>query len=200
MWRKFLLLLSLTAFSVTCESLYGSSDLSDIKFNNDSVSPPRLVNGLTARTGEYPWHAIIYARIRNANNWIFCSGVLVSDLAVLTEAGCLVNSVEIRVFLGSNIFARGVQVLGAQFRTHPYYTPNSAGTDGYNIAVLRLATRVPLSHFIRPISLVPSRYEYYNFPGQPVRFAGFGSTCKYFISSINLVCRNYSKIFSKNFR
>lgn len=177
MWRNFFVLLTLIVLSTTCNNLFGTLDPENLKFNSQFVSSARVVNGNVARRGQFPWQALIYIRTTN-NQRIFCSGALISDAAVLTEADYLLDSLERRVFVGSNIFGQGIQVLGKQFRTHPRYNPNSAENNGYNIAVLRLAERVPLSRLVQPLRLTPDRYEYYDFPNQSVQFAGFGSSCK----------------------
>lgn len=177
MWQRVVAFISLFVISVNCNDLYGSFNVTDLKFlddNNTAIN--RVVNGAEARTGQFPWHALIYIRHRN-NQWTFCSGALISNAAVLTEAGCLLHNIETRVFLGSTRFGGGHVVSGAQFITHPWFVSHGAG---YNLAILRLARPVPLSRVIQPIGLPPLRYEHFSFPNQAVRFAGFGSASKFY--------------------
>lgn len=172
MWSKTVFLVSIVVALSYCQN----QDISE-NFNTlfeESSSHARIVNGAAARPAQFPWHAAIFTQ-RHDKRRIFCAGALVSNLAVVTDADCLINGAHVRVLLGSIVFNKGTEVLGKGFALHPKYNPRNRS---YNLAILRLATKVQTNTYIQPISLPPLRYEFYTFPSQVAQLSGHGSIRK----------------------
>lgn len=51
------------------------------------VTAPRMLGGVPAEEGQFPWHADILV-ISPDSGWS-CNGALISDQAILTEAACV---------------------------------------------------------------------------------------------------------------
>ncbi|XP_077386662.1 polyserase-2-like [Festucalex cinctus] len=101
----------------------------------------------SARAGMWPWMASLHW-----NGSHVCGGTLVAEDGVLTSAECIMRSStpsEWTVFLGrvrqngSNSFETAMSVVSIV----------SSTLSGSNVAVLRLASRAPLSDFIQPICM-----------------------------------------------
>ncbi|XP_077386691.1 polyserase-2-like isoform X1 [Festucalex cinctus] len=101
----------------------------------------------SARAGMWPWMASLHW-----NGSHVCGGTLVAEDSVLTSAECIMRSStpsEWTVFLGrvrqngSNSFETAMSVVSIV----------SSTLSGSNVAVLRLASRAPLSDFIQPICM-----------------------------------------------
>ncbi|XP_077386677.1 polyserase-2-like [Festucalex cinctus] len=101
----------------------------------------------SARAGMWPWMASLHW-----NGSHVCGGTLVAEDSVLTSAECIMRSStpsEWTVFLGrvrqngSNSFETAMSVVSIV----------SSTLSGSNVAVLRLASRAPLSPFIQPICM-----------------------------------------------
>lgn len=154
-----------------------SSNLTELVGTPDEIFDTRVVNGNVAGTNQFPWQATVFVR-RGKSSTIFCSGALLSRHTVLTHADCLARSTQAWVLLGSTTFHRGLRVNVARFNIHPRFFSNNNRHQFFNIAVLRLATIVPLSRNIQTIALPPQKFEGFAFQNQTARFSGFGSNCK----------------------
>lgn len=170
MFSQIFLLLSIACATIHCHTLKTSEIFHPVSVENSNT---RITNGAIARPGEFPWHAVIY--VRQANNWIFCAGALVSNQAVVTEADCLIHGTEVRVVLGNTLFGKGKQVIANGVALHPkHHTENRS----YNLAVIRLSEKVPFGQFVQPVHLPPISFEHYQFANQIVRLTGHGSKSK----------------------
>lgn len=136
----------------------------------------RISNGAAARLDAYPWHATIFT-IHQAQVWTYCSGALISDQFVVTQASWTKGSVETRVFLGSNAFGQGHQQFSNQLMVHPHYQRPGDSSD---VALVRLNEPVLFNNAIRPVSLPPFQLFNAQFDGQFARVSGFGSSGKCF--------------------
>jgi len=167
MWLKCFAVLALVA--VACGEI--NTEQNDL-WEDVALGEPssRLVNGNSARQGEFPWHATIIVK-RQDQRQIFCSGVLVSRSCVLTLASCLDSVREIQTFLGSNIFGSGFSIQGRRFIRHPNFNTNRV----LNLAVVQFVRPITPSRDIQPINLPSLAQEFVTFDNQNARFSGFGS-------------------------
>lgn len=139
----------------------------------------RISNGAAARLDAYPWHSTIFT-LHQPQVWTYCSGALISNQFVVTQASLTRGSVETRVFLGSNAFGQGHQQFSNQLMVHPNYRQPGDSSD---IALVRLNEPVQFNNAIRPITLLPFQLYHAAFDGQFARVSGFGSGGKYLCAS-----------------
>uniref|UniRef100_A0A0K2UTX6 Peptidase S1 domain-containing protein n=1 Tax=Lepeophtheirus salmonis TaxID=72036 RepID=A0A0K2UTX6_LEPSM len=139
-----------------------------------TISSRRIVGGSEAGFGNFPWQALI--RIGTSR----CGGALISPYYVVTAGHCI-NSAKassIRVYLGEYTLYRRIEPLPrekygvSEIELHPYYrfTPQA---DRYDVALLRLNTRVNYQPHISPICL-PLKNEVYK-EGTIGTVAGWGA-------------------------
>ncbi|CAH2098441.1 unnamed protein product [Euphydryas editha] len=127
----------------------------------DLADDHRNISG-NAAINQFPWLALI-----EHNGRLTCTGVLISSRYVLTAAQCLYRAPE-NVRLGDFnktnsgpdcLIVDGKQVCNggaitipiASVVSHPEF--NLPKYHGHDIAILKLAERVPYNEFIRPICL-----------------------------------------------
>ncbi|XP_077413607.1 prostasin-like isoform X2 [Vanacampus margaritifer] len=127
-----------TTSTGTSEPFCGRAPLNDRLSGSGTAS---------ARAGMWPWMASLHQNGRHV-----CGGSLVAEDSVLTSAECVMRSStpsEWTVFLGrvrqngSNRFETAMSVINI----------TSSTQSGSNVAVLKLASRAPLSDFIQPICI-----------------------------------------------
>lgn len=131
----------------------------------------RITNGAAARLDAFPWHSTIFTLLQ-PQVWTYCSGALISNQFVVTQASTTRGSVETRVFLGSNAFGQGHQQFSNQLMVHPHYQRPGDSSD---VALVRLNEPVQFNNAIRPITLPPFQLYNAQFDGQFARVSGFGS-------------------------
>ncbi len=157
--------------------------LQDIQFGpviNDptcgrpTIGRRRVVGGLAAGFGAYPWQALV--RVGKSR----CGGALVNRRHVVTAGHCVHGAPahRVRVFLGEYALYRASEPLQSkEFAVsrvikHPYYR-FSPQADRYDVAVLRLASPVVYEPHIIPICL-PDKDQ--TFPeGTEAMVAGWGA-------------------------
>lgn len=124
---------------------------------NENIST-RIINGVTAKSGAWPWMAAILSREEQDNFFAqFCGGSLIHPQWVLTAAHCFFQEDGLRgdgngtdVLIGTNSLSSGGQRINVdQTIIHSGYNPNDTSSE-YDIALLHLATPV---NNVQPISL-----------------------------------------------
>ena len=140
----------------------------------------RVVNGVTAKPGDAPWHVLIRTFTTDGGEY-YCSGALISNQWVVTVAECTRNAQAISVLVGAVEFGVGTAISARRFVVNPeYLVPDDIPFRAdYNIAVIQLSKTVPINQNIRPIALPPLRREHFGYDGQNVRLSGYGSYGKF---------------------
>ncbi|XP_075984691.1 venom serine protease Bi-VSP-like [Anticarsia gemmatalis] len=147
-----------------------------------NASFSRVVGGIDAKLGDFPWMALLgYKSRRGGTNWL-CGGSLVSSRHVLTAAHCIHNHEDdlYVVRLGELDLAREdegatpVDVLIKQKIKHEQYSASAYTND---IAVLILERDVQFTDLIRPICIPKdSEMRARSFEDYNPLIAGWGQT------------------------
>ena len=120
----------------------------------------RVVGGLDAKEGHWPWQAGL---VNPGSNRTFCGGSVINDRYVLTAAHCTANKTadDIQVLLGDqriNITDSGEQRFSVtKITDHPDY---SGAVGGWDVSLLRLDRRITFSDTISPVCLAEAGQTY----------------------------------------
>ncbi|KAK4878893.1 hypothetical protein RN001_011399 [Aquatica leii] len=121
--------------------------------NSSATAAPdkRIVNGVLATTGQYPYQASLQTV---AGNTHFCGGSILNTLWIVTAAHCLDNRVaaDIKVVVGTLTLTGGTSYLVTRFVQHPLYV---ASTRIYDAAIVQTSTAIVLSTTVKRIYLSP---------------------------------------------
>ncbi|EDL13401.1 mCG19991, isoform CRA_a [Mus musculus] len=122
----------------------------------DDVS--RVVGGQEATPNTWPWQVSL--QVLSSGRWRHnCGGSLVANNWVLTAAHCLSNYQTYRVLLGahslSNPGAGSAAVQVSKLVVHQRWNSQNVG-NGYDIALIKLASPVTLSKNIQTACLPPA--------------------------------------------
>ncbi|KAG8505385.1 Chymotrypsinogen B [Galemys pyrenaicus] len=119
---------------------------------------PRIISGVNARRGAWPWHVML----QNRTGGVVCGGSLINQNWVVTAAHCNVTHAR----------EDGVQILNiSQIFTHPNFKFLTAEND---IVLLRLATPAQFNNYVSPVHL-PHTYDDF-VPGTFCIIMGWGKT------------------------
>lgn len=162
----------------------------------------RIFGGVATAIDEYPWMALIEFTWQEEQQKVFgCGGSLIDERHVITAAHCVSDqspfltgvrlgewntSSALDCFEADDCADAPVDIPVSMIFKHPAYNEN--GGEENDIAVLRLATPVTYSYFIKPICL-PSEPELRtktNYTGTKFVTAGWGRTEKKQQSDIKL--------------
>lgn len=113
----------------------------------------RILDGETAKEGQFPHQVSLRGFLQPDSPWHFCSGALVSENFVLTTANC------VRGYIPSNVTILVGTILLIDSETkynvssiinHPQFDPNTMVND---ISVVKAAQPIGFTFFVRPIRL-----------------------------------------------
>ncbi|RZB77536.1 venom protease-like [Asbolus verrucosus] len=146
-----------------------------------NVSNPRIVNGIPAKLGEFPW--IVALGYKNSKNpdqpkWL-CGGTLITEKHILTAGHCVYNRNDLYLArLGDlDLFsdddgANPETILLAKAKIHENFSPVNFTND---IAILTLA-ETPKTATVWPICLpIDEPLRSSNFVSREPTVAGWGS-------------------------
>lgn len=103
----------------------------------------KIVGGVTAPDGEYPWQVSLYAAGKNPAAGHFCGGSLIKPNWVLTAAHCVRGVPRFEVYTGSNnLYGPGRAYQVAQVIAHSAYNPNTSDND---IALVKLGPQLTVA-------------------------------------------------------
>lgn len=96
----------------------------------------RIVGGVEAPEGEYPWQVSLYEAQKSPSAGHFCGGTLISPQWVVTAAHCFADGRRFRVYAGSqSLLGGGNSYDVAEVIAHEAYDPFTSEND---IALVRL--------------------------------------------------------------
>ncbi|KAJ9596104.1 hypothetical protein L9F63_012688 [Diploptera punctata] len=150
------------------------------------TSVTKITNGKSADFGQYPWMALLGARLSNGSLIFICGGTLISDRYVLTAAHCIrqINASLEKVRLGEHNLDTDMDcneyctdpVEDHQIEKsipHQLFDAHKLKND---IALVRLKKKVPIfTDFIKPICL-PFDLKVTDKEGKKYEIAGWGKT------------------------
>ncbi|XP_035773222.1 trypsin-1-like [Anopheles albimanus] len=142
--------------------------------NANAIKDRRIIGGVRAFPGEFPWMVSIQRLILTRANHV-CGGSILNQFHVLTAAECFFNNQNsrYRVQAGKvllNSFESTEQTINVlRFSMHALYDGTASP---YDIATVRLASPFGFTAYIRPIQLPTPTI----IPAGVVKFSGWGAT------------------------
>lgn len=135
------------------------------------VQQSRVVNGVTAKEGAWPWIASLQVRGRH-----FCGGTLITPNWVLTAAHCVERkTIQYSITMGAHNHGRkeaSTQTIPVKrVISHPAYSKNTLKSD---FALLELSRPATLNSRVQ-LACLPRDTQYPK-PGAKCYIAGWGST------------------------
>nr|ACR15969.2 serine protease 17 [Mamestra configurata] len=178
--------LALASFACAEESLFGQTaygylknvgipEGERIKAAEEKFLSSRIVGGVPAGQGQYPYQAGLLLSIIGHDGTGVCGGSLISASRVVTAAHCWNDGVHqvwrVTVVLGSTtLFSGGTRLDSSVIAMHPNWTPALIRND---VGVIYLPHAVQLSGNIAPIALPTGSSE---FVGTSAIASGYGLT------------------------
>jgi secreted trypsin-like serine protease len=151
----------------------------DLEILPESSKIPRIVNGQTASTNQFPHQALVY--ISTIQGTYQCGGSLISSEWVLSAAHCITGARAIKILLGSvDRNAMTIQRNGVQAHRPSTYNPTTLKDD---ISLIKIDNPVATQSNVRPISL-PTRAQALNtYVNTVLTVSGFGLTTENAVST-----------------
>lgn len=137
----------------------------------------RVVGGLSATEGQFPWQVAIYKSRSNSNYYFVCGGILIGNNWVLSAAHCFTESditgllLQFGIYDLSNPSEETQRRSADSYLNHPDYNPTTFRAD---ISLLRFSESLSYNYYSQPVGL-PSISTTVT-PGQPCIVSGFGET------------------------
>lgn len=113
----------------------------------------RILDGKTAKEGQFPHQVSIRGYLEPDEPWHFCGGALVSDLFVLTTANCVRGYIpsNVTVLVGTiTITDDDTEYNVSSIINHPQFDPNTMAND---ISVIKTTQPIGFTFFVQPIRL-----------------------------------------------
>lgn len=127
----------------------------------------------------WPWVVSIYAN-KNSSVTFYCSGLIISDQRILTNAKCIDPFVlsQLQVVVGSKTISIPLSNSNNTFGVttklvHPKYNSSNLDNASYNLVLLNLSSRIRFSPNIFPICLPISASDFPNILNQTVFTTSF---------------------------
>lgn len=141
---------------------------------------PRIVQGLRASVGQFPWHALIAVQYHNdnTNKFVYCSGTILNEHWIISNADCVKNARTIYADLGSVDAYKPLQRVWPEYYViHPQFNANNFQN---NIALLRFPSNRPIQipnkphPELRPVRLPRLSQRTQTFENAEAYFTGYG--------------------------
>lgn len=138
------------------------------------------MNGQRASVGQFPWHALVAVQYHNdnTNKFVYCSGTILNEYWIITNADCVKNARTVYADLGSiNAYSPLQRVWPEYYVLHPKF---NADNFQNNIALLRFPSNKPIpipnkpSPEFRPIRLPRLSQRNELFVNVEAYFTGYG--------------------------
>jgi secreted trypsin-like serine protease len=153
---------------------------------------PRIVNGIRAVQGQFPWQASLLVTIGAGLK--YCSGSIISEEWILTSAHCLNDMDYVTVSAGSIDTSSDVLVRSSKLIIHKDY---NTGDKKYDIGLIKVMTPFTFNANLSAITLGETLLE----DGVNVTLSGWGARgdigTKSYLSYVDLVTIRNSECAAK---
>ncbi|MBP7962370.1 MAG: trypsin-like serine protease [Caldilineaceae bacterium] len=143
-----------------------------IPLSEDGHITQRIVGGLNARAGQFPWQVRLDNKLSN-NDYVFqCGGTLIHPLWVLTAAHCIEDdktSSDIQIVMGK---LDRVGINSGQIRQASRIIKHKDA----DIALIELSKPAILNNFVRPIFLLTNSKDSRTEANKLVTVSGWGAS------------------------
>jgi secreted trypsin-like serine protease len=156
----------------------GSADYDDVLDRYFNKKQPKIVGGVPAPDGAYPWQVSIAASIiADPGQAHFCGGSILNDRWIVTAAHCLVRlrPEDVVVVAGTNVLQQGVtRTNAARLIVHKDYAPQTFDND---VALIELLQPLALGPKAKPVALLETAQEATVYTaGRQLVVTGWGAT------------------------
>lgn len=169
-----ILLYTVTAMTVTRNVWPRASPIAAHKEKCNSEINGRIVNGIKAKTNQFPWFATVRSHTANGLQSV-CGGSIISPIFILTAAHCTNGFVSYTIGFGSNTLNEPLLTMHSKIVIqHIDYNEDNLNND---IAMIQLPIPLTFSAQIQAIRMpkisetAPDTFLY-----QKAQVCGFGRT------------------------
>lgn len=138
----------------------GSPDFDDTVDRYLNSKAPKIVNGVDAADGAYPWQvSLTVSWIADPGRAHFCGGSIYNERWIVTAAHCLVRlrPEDVVVASGTNRLQQGVHRTNAvRLVVHKNYV---AQTNDNDVALIELFEPLPIGPKTKPVALLDAAQE-----------------------------------------
>ena len=157
------------------ESMSLSEHLKRVNNIQEDHQNLRIINGLPAKRGQFPFNVYILLRKPN-NKSSFCGGSLIKMNWILTAAHCMTNVTSGLIYAGTVDIANGPLSSISYFNRsqmfiHPEYTEINVQND---IALIKLNEVIPCNKFVGIVDLPCNCESLYDLNELDATVMGFG--------------------------
>jgi secreted trypsin-like serine protease len=135
------------------------------------IEGPRIINGVEAGLGQFPWQAALFFQKELGSRFWFCSGAIISKEWILTAGHCVNTAESVLIYTGIIDISLEIQpsAISTEFILHKDFVADSLAND---IALIKLPKSLTLDKYTTTISLSSDEIE----AGTPITVSGWGRT------------------------
>lgn len=143
---------------------------------NEFQRAPRIGNGINATDGQFPY-ALRVTIFDTTGDTFVCSGVIISELFMLTVRHCFDPTLTYRVMAAAGAVDRFSPNMVSRFSGRFWFAPAISGWNP-DLAVCEMSEAFPISSRILPVRLPSRAQAEYSFAGYTAQVIGWGK-CSY---------------------
>jgi secreted trypsin-like serine protease len=135
------------------------------------IEGPRIINGVEAGLGQFPWQAALFFQQELGSRFWFCSGAIISEKWILTAGHCVNTAESVLIYTGIIDISLEIQpsAISTEFILHKDFVADSLAND---IALIKLPKSLTLDEYTTTISLSSDEIK----AGTAITVSGWGRT------------------------